>query len=125
MTRRSTPVAGVNSTPLYACDGRSGRRSLPPMGSVHPSLDSRPRPRDGILRQEADGSVVLLCLESGRYYSLNLVGSRVWELCDGVRTLAEIAGQLAQEFDAPRPVIEADVLSLVGELLGEKLVGQA
>ena len=57
-------------------------------------LDWKPRRVEGILRQEADGMAVLLELKSWRYYSLNATGSRIWDLCDGTRSGADIARQL-------------------------------
>ena len=68
---------------------------------------------------------MLLDLDGGTYFALNEVGARVWELSDGSRTVAEIATQLADEYDAPVAVIQADVLELLGELEVEQLVTAA
>ena len=45
---------------------------------------------EGVLRQEVSGSVILFHMDDGRYYALNEVGMRAWELCDGSRTLSDI-----------------------------------
>jgi len=68
---------------------------------------------------------MLLDLDGGTYFALNEVGARVWELSDGSRTVAEIATLLADEYDAPVAVIQADVLELLGELEVEQLVTAA
>ena len=68
---------------------------------------------------------MLLDLDGGTYFALNEVGARVWELSDGSRTIAEIAALLADEYDAPVAVIQADVLELLGELEVEQLVTAA
>ena len=86
------------------------------------ALHSRLRHKDGILKQEAEGVFVLLCLEGGQYYSLNEVGSRVWELCDGASPVSEIISTICEEFDAPAATIQADVLELLADLQNEKLV---
>ena len=44
------------------------------------------KPRDGIVKQEVSGSLLLFNMQDGQYYTLNDVGRRVWELCDGTRT---------------------------------------
>ena len=77
---------------------------------------------DGVLRQDVSGSVVLFHMENGRYYSLNEVGTRAWELCDGTRTLAEIVGVLAGEYDQAEATIEEDVATLFSELSDEQLL---
>lgn len=82
----------------------------------------RPRRRPGVLRQQASGTAVLLRLDGGMYYTLNGVGERVWDLCDGTRTVPELASAVAEEFDAPAERIAADVTELVEELAAEGLV---
>jgi coenzyme PQQ biosynthesis protein PqqD len=69
-----------------------------------------------------DPTVVLLDPTSGEYYTLEAVGSRVWQLCDGTRTLAEMVATLSQEFEAAADVIESDVRELLKELVDEGLV---
>ncbi len=77
---------------------------------------------DGVLRQDVSGAVVLFHMENGRYYSLNEVGTRAWELCDGSRTVGEIVGVLAGEYDQAEATIEEDVATLFSELSDEQLL---
>ena len=86
------------------------------------NADARPKRKDDILRQDADETVVLLNLKDGQYYALNEVGGRVWELCDGSRTLNDIVTSLCSEYDAPRETLEADVVEILEELTGADLV---
>jgi len=86
------------------------------------ALHSRLRRRRNILAQRVSDKLVLLNLESGEYYALDEVGGKVWDLCDGVRTVSESAAVIAAEYDALPETIETDVLELVGELLREKMV---
>ena len=85
---------------------------------------SRPIPRDNILKQEAAGTVVLLALDDGRYYSLEDSGGRAWDLCDGQRSISDIAAMLADEYDAAQAEIERDLIELFRELANEKLVAE-
>ena len=55
--------------------------------------------RDRVLAQRVEGQAVLLDIQSGEYFSLNDVGGRVWELCDGTRTVAEVADTICSEYD--------------------------
>lgn len=75
-----------------------------------------------IIEQEAAGTVVLVHMDNGKYYSLEGIGSRAWELCDGQKTVAEIARALETEFDAPLETIERDLIELLTDLANENLV---
>ena len=77
---------------------------------------SRFKPRDGIVKQEVSGALLLFNMDDGQYYTLNDVGRRVWELCDGTRSLSDIALDLANEYDSPAATIREDVVELVGDL---------
>jgi hypothetical protein len=83
--------------------------------------------RSDVLAQRAAETVILLTPDSGEYFTLNEVGGRIWELSDGTRSVAEIAGVLVEEFEAPLDQVQADTLDVLGELAGEGLVadGQA
>ena len=88
-------------------------------------LDSRPKPRERVIAQSAADTIVVLAPDSGEYYALSEVGARVWDLCDGTRTVAELVALLSEEYDAPRAAIESDVLELLTELAHEQLVCDA
>jgi hypothetical protein len=83
------------------------------------------RRADDVLARRLPERLVLLHPASGRYYTLDEVGARIWELADGSRTSDEIAEELAREYDAPRDTIRADVAELLGELRGERLAVDA
>jgi len=84
--------------------------------------DSRFKPREGIVKQEVSGSLLLFNMDDGRYYTLNDVGRRVWELCDGSRSLSEIAIDLSNEYDSSAAAIRDDILELVGDLADASLL---
>ena len=91
------------------------------------ALVSRLSRSPGVLSQQLkpdEPTVVLLHPQSGEYYTLDEVGSKVWHLCDGSHSMAEIVALIGQEFDAPADVIETDVLELVKDLVNEKLLVQ-
>jgi coenzyme PQQ synthesis protein D (PqqD) len=81
--------------------------------------------RSGVLAQRVkpdDSSLVLLNPKNGEYYTLEPVGARVWQLCDGKRTLSQIATIIGQEYEQSADVIESDILELAKELIDEELV---
>jgi len=75
-----------------------------------------------VLAQEASGTLILLRLDDGYYYALNEVGSRIWQLCDGVRTVSEVIATLSQEYAVSAETLERDSLELLEELAKEKLM---
>jgi hypothetical protein len=84
---------------------------------------TKPFRQENLLTQAAGGKIVLCTLDSGNYYCLDEVGSRVWELCDGARSIARIATILAEEFDSSEENILRDIIDLLAELANENLVG--
>jgi hypothetical protein len=74
--------------------------------TVHPSVLSR----------ELSGETVLLNLESGVYYGLDAVGTRVWQLLLQGGTVAGICDTMIDEYDVAPDILRGDVVRLVGEL---------
>jgi hypothetical protein len=83
---------------------------------------SQPAHGAQVIAQKAKDLLVLLNLDTGEYYNLDEVGTRIWELCDGARTISEIARCIREEFDASGDPIEQDVQTFVEELAQDKLV---
>lgn len=69
-----------------------------------------------------DGESVLLNLTTGRYYTLNAVGSIVWDLSTGDRSLAHVVSTICSKFDVTVKQAQADLLELVVELGQEGLI---
>jgi Coenzyme PQQ synthesis protein D (PqqD) len=82
----------------------------------------RPAHADQVIAQKVSNTMVLLHLGNGEYYSLDEVGLRIWELCDGTRSVQDLAVQVCQEFDALPEQVEHDVRALLDELAAEQLV---
>jgi pyrroloquinoline quinone biosynthesis protein D len=75
-----------------------------------------------VIVQQTPDAHVLLHTGTGQYYSLDELGGRIWQLCDGSRRIADIVAVLCDEYDAPRSEIETDAMALVGELAEERLL---
>jgi hypothetical protein len=68
------------------------------------------------------GEVMILNLNDGVYYGLDTVGTRIWELLQEQRSVAEIRELLVMEFDVTREHCERDLLRLLRELMEAQLV---
>jgi hypothetical protein len=86
------------------------------------SFDSRPKRQEQIIVQKGSNDVLLFSMEDGGYYTLNEVGNRIWELCDGTHGVAQLISILAKEYDAPAKIIEMDVMEVLEELKSKNLI---
>jgi hypothetical protein len=77
--------------------------------------DQVPRRAERIAARTLDGKALIVVLDQKRLHTLNPVGTRVWELCDG-RSVAAIAATLAAEYDVSAAAALADVQRFVAEL---------
>lgn len=71
---------------------------------------------------ECDGELVMLDTEAGRYMGLSPVGTRIWELIEQPRTVAEIADLLQSEYDVSAEVCRRETLAFVAQLAENGLV---
>jgi coenzyme PQQ biosynthesis protein PqqD len=81
-----------------------------------------PRHRSKIVAQQAAGKTVLLDLEGGGYYALDDVSGRIWQLCDGTRSVRQIVEAVRDEYDTADQEIEEDVIAFVSDLVVESLL---
>ncbi len=86
------------------------------------TLSDAVRPGANVLFRELEGEGILLSLESGKYFGLDAVGTRIWQLLGAGPSLTGVCETLAAEFDVERATIEADLLALVAELSSHGLV---
>ena len=76
-------------------------------------------------RKVADEAVIL-DMDTAVYYSLNEVGTRIWELLvAGGRSVPEVIQAVAEEYDAAEGSIQRDVHEFIRNLQKEKVIEQA
>jgi len=66
-----------------------------------------------------EGETVLVLPVQGEVKVINEVGSQIWQLADGQRSIAEIAAQICQQYAVEPAQAETDTLQFV-RLLVEK-----
>jgi hypothetical protein len=86
------------------------------------SHDIVPRQATRVVAQQAAGKWVLLDVPTGQYYALDPVGGRIWQLCDGTRSVRQIAEAIGDEYDTAGQSVKEDVVELVSELIHESLL---
>ena len=75
-----------------------------------------------VIYRDVSGEVVLLNLQSGVYYGLDPVGSRMWQLLMEQRPLDDVCSVMLEEYDVAADVLRADLSRLVDELSNKGLV---
>ena len=77
--------------------------------------------KDTLTKKVANETVVLH-IKSGNYYSLNEVGSRFWELCDGKTDIKAIRKSLSHEFSTPEKRLDKDLSPFIDQMLDSGLL---
>jgi len=75
-----------------------------------------------VLVQELQGESVLLNVESGRYFGLDEVGTRMWAALANAESLQAAYDALLAEYDVDAEQLERDFRGLVEKLLERGLV---
>lgn len=86
------------------------------------TLANRVQRSDEVLMQEVGDEVVLLDLASERYFGLDPVGTRIWQLIADGAELSRVHTELCAEFEAEPEHIQEDLLELVRQLSAAGLV---
>ena len=105
------PLTGLSSDPGPAIDPTQLDRTV---------LRSSP----DVQGTTMDGETVLLDLSSGRYYTLNRLGSVIWEHCAGQSTMADIHAAICERFEVASERALDDLVALANELIQEGLLEQ-
>jgi hypothetical protein len=71
-----------------------------------------------------DGAIVL-DVQQGQMFNLNLVGSKILELLENGSAESDIVSVIVREFDANREVVERDVCEFMESLRKHRLIADA
>ena len=84
--------------------------------------DKRVSVAPDVLMRELEGEAVLLNLESGVYYTLNPVGTAIWEQLTGEQTLTEILSAICTRYGVSAETARRDLAALATRLRREGLI---
>ncbi len=83
------------------------------------SLASRVRIPDGVLSHDLQGEAVILDLNTGLYFGLDPVGTRIWHLIQEHQFLQKALDSMVEEYEVGEAQCTQDLLSFVS-LMREK-----
>ena len=74
------------------------------------------------MASDVAGETVILGLTAGRYYGLDAIGARVWQLIQQPATVADVVRTIVSEYDVESARCEADLLALLKRMSEAGLV---
>jgi hypothetical protein len=80
------------------------------------NLTDIPVPHPQVAARTVDGSAVIVLADTGEVTVLNPVGTRVWELVDGLRSVGDIARMIEAEYEVGWEQAQQDVYDFVKTL---------
>lgn len=86
------------------------------------SLSSTVKVSDGIVHRDLQGELVLLSLNSGHYFGLDALGTRIWHLLGEGQSLEGVIRILVQDYDVTEAQCRQDLLSLIAEMRDKGLI---
>ncbi len=86
------------------------------------TLASRVKLSEDVLMQELQGEAVLLHLQTGVYFGLDQVGTRIWVLLGEKKVIGDAVEAMTAEFDVSMERCAEDTLALVSKLQEQGLL---
>lgn len=87
-------------------------------------LDGVYRISEAVVSRELDGEAIILNLDSGIYFGLDPVGTRIWQLMSSPGRVSDVLRVLLAEYDVSEEVLRADLGQLITKLIEKGLVVQ-
>jgi hypothetical protein len=103
----------------------TARRSTAHLIQVHPMPSTLPQSvtiSPDVLLQELNGESVLLDLKTERYYGLDDIGTRMWQLLDSNSHVEAACSRLLQEYEVDETTLKDDLAELIDKLAEAGLI---
>ena len=78
-----------------------------------------------VLFQPLGEEAVLLNLQNNRYYGLNEVGARMWQLLQEHGELYAVVAQMVAEYEVEEAVLRQDLQTLIAQLVEQEMLTTA
>lgn len=77
---------------------------------------------DKIIAREIQGEAILLNKENGDYFSMNAVGTEIFNCICNVMEIDAIVDLLLDKYDIEQDILKKDVASIVAEMVEKKII---
>ena len=68
---------------------------------------------------------VMMSVEAGKYYGLNAVAARVWEILEQPMSVRDVCERIAEEFDTDPKSCAGDVIRFADDLVSHGILNAA
>lgn len=75
-----------------------------------------------IVEADIDGEKVMMDIESGHYYGLDVVASRIWQLLEQPLSLNVLVDTLTSEFDVSPEKCREDIEPFLNDMLENNII---
>jgi hypothetical protein len=75
-----------------------------------------------LIATDMDGDTVMMSIERGEYYGVSGVGTRIWELLETPKTLAEIITSICAEFEVDEATCQADAEKFIRDMMDNGMI---
>lgn len=85
-------------------------------------LDAKVQVSDDVVARQVGEETMLLDLGSGKYFGLNPVGGRFWQLLEDGQSAAQARDTLLDEFAVEQEQLDGDLADLIDQLAEAGLI---
>ena len=71
---------------------------------------------------EVDGTAVMMSVNSGKYFGLDEIATKIWDLLEEPKDVNTICNELLNEYEIDEESCRKDVDNFLTQLLEEKLI---
>ncbi len=75
-----------------------------------------------VVSTDLDGETVMMSIDKGMYYGLDIIATRIWELIEKPLSVSALCNILLREFEVDRDLCQQDVHRFLSELKDDDLI---
>jgi len=85
-------------------------------------MQSEPTPNPNLIWRVVDGEAILLDTTTGYHFSLDPIGTEIWQGLQSGESVEAIAARISKMYEAEPDVVRNDVSAFVDELRSARLL---
>lgn len=86
------------------------------------TLDTKITIPDTLFLQTVDDDTILLDTNTQEYFSLNELGTTIWDIMSKANNLKEVKKEILEKYEVDEKQVESDILKFVEVLYSKKLI---
>jgi hypothetical protein len=92
------------------------------MNSEAITMDSKIVGNNTIVCNEMDGETVMMSIDLGEFYGINVIGTKIWNLLKAPIKVSEICNNLQSDYNVTQEQCEKDVLFFLNRMAEKAVV---